>query len=104
MRWLYITCGSAGGVLAVAFVSYRMYAYFHRYAVATSRDDIQMNALVFLGVGAGIVMVPVGVALGLLVGAAINRGLNHLQLRRRQRLAGSADDLGASWVTRQPKP
>ncbi|MEE2928391.1 MAG: hypothetical protein VX608_14375 [Chloroflexota bacterium] len=81
-----------------------MYAYFHRYAVATSRDDIQMNVLVFLGVGAGIVMVPVGVALGLLVGAAINRGLNHLQLRRRQRLAGSADGLGASWVTRQPKP
>ncbi len=104
MKWVYIVCGTAGGLLAVVFVSYRMYAYFHRYAVATSRDDIQLNVLVFLGGGAGIVMVPIGVALGLLVGAVINRGLTYLRLRRRARLLGSAEDLGASWVTRQPKP
>ena len=104
MRWIYIVCGTAGGVIAVAFVSYRMYAYFHRYAVATSRDDIQMNVLVVLGAGAGVILVPVGVALGLLVGAVINRGLNYLHLRRQERLAGPPEGRGASWVTRQPKP
>ena len=104
MKLVYIVCGTAGGALAVVFVSYRMYAYFHRYAVATSRDDIQLNVLVFLGGGAGIVMVPVGVALGLLVGAVINRGLNYMYLRRRRRLAGTAEGFGSSWVTREPKP
>ena len=104
MRWLYIACGTAGGVIAVAFVSYRMYAYFHRYAVATSRDDVQINVLVVLSVGFGIILVPLGVALGLLVGAAVNRGLDHLRLRRRERLAGPTEDRGASWVTRRHKP
>ncbi len=104
MKWIYIVCGSGGGVLAVVFVSYRMYAYFHRFAVATSRDDIQMNVLVFLGAGAGIVLVPVGVALGLLVGVVINRGLDYLHLRRQERFAGPSEGRGASWVTRQLKP
>ena len=104
MKWLYIACGTAGGVIAVAFVSYRMYAYFHRYAVATSRDDVQFNVLVVLGVGVGIILVPVGVALGLLVGAVINRGLIYLHLRRREHLAGPPEGRGASWVTRRPEP
>ena len=44
------------------------------------------------------------VAAMLLVGAVINRGLNYLHLRRRERLAGSPEGRGASWVTRQSKP
>ncbi len=90
--------------MVVALIGYRMWAYFHRYAVATSRDDIQMNVLVVLAVGVGIVVVPVGIALGLLVAAVLERGVGRLQRRRPEYLASRVKDAqagGASWVTRR---
>ena len=106
MKWFYIACGSGGGLLTIVLVGYRMWAYFHRYAVATSKADIQINVLAVLAIGIGIVLVPIGIALGLLAAVVIERGVSLLRRRRPERLAGGAEDTeagGASWVTRRPE-
>ena len=107
MKWFYIAFGAGGGLLAIVFVGYRMWDYFHRYAVATSRADIQINVLAVLAIGIGIVLVPLGIALGLLAAVVIERGLGLLRRRRPEYLASRAEDPkagGASWVTRRPDP
>lgn len=97
--------------MAIVFVGYRTWAYFHRYAVATSRADIQIDVLAVLAVGFGIVLVPLGMALGLLAAAVIERGVGLHRRRRPEYLASRAGDRteetgagGASWVTRRPDP
>lgn len=107
MKWFYIGCSAGGGLLIMVFVGYQMWAYFHRYAVATSRADIQINVLAVMAIGVGIVLVPVGIALGLLAAVVIERGVSLHRRRRPQHLASRAEDTnsgGASWVTRRPDP
>ena len=103
MRRSYIACGVSGGVIVVAIVTYRVWAYFHTFAVSADRHDVQLNVLFVFGLGIGIVLVPVGVGLGILAGALISRGVEWLQRRRPETLANSRGNsqVGeASWVTR----
>ena len=94
MKWLYVACGTTGGLIAVGIMTYRVWAYFHSFAVSANRNDVQLNVLLVFGLGIGILLVPLGVAVGLLVGVLINRGLDYLHKRRRPKAL-------ASWVTRQ---
>ena len=96
MKWLYIAGGTAGGITAVGIITYRVWAYFHTFAVSADRNDVQLNVLLVFGLGIGILLVPIGVALGLLVAVVISRGWDYLHKRRRPEAL-------ASWVTRQPE-
>ena len=102
MKWLYIGCGAAGGIIMVGIITYRLYAHLHRIAVATSRYDVEMNVLVVLGIQVGILLVPTGVGLGLLTAAI----LGHIgrSFRRRRPNGGPLPQTcpgvgGSSWVT-----
>ena len=102
MKWLYIVCGAAGALAAIAFITYRLYAYLHRIAAATSRYDVEMNILVVLGIQVGILLVPMGIGIGLLAAAVIG----HLApiSRRRPIERGPIYPLesaahGVSWVS-----
>ena len=103
MKWLYIACGAVGALVAVALITYRLYAYLGRIAAATSRYDVEMNVLVVLGIQVGILLVPMGIGLGLLAAAVIGHIVSLVQRRRFERgplrpLESSAQ--GVSWVTR----
>lgn len=103
MNWLYIAGGTAGGLTAVGIITYRVWAYFHSFAVSADRNDVQLNVLLVFGLGIGILLVPLGVGVGLLVGFFLNRGLDYLHKRRPEALTGGEGSQagGASWVTRR---
>ena len=88
--------------MTIAIIAYQMWAYFHRYAVATSRADVEINVLAVLSIGVGLVLVPVGIALGLLAAVVIERGVSLHRRRRPEYRAGDTKAGGASWVTRRP--
>ena len=106
MRLLYAICGSAGGLAAAGIITYRVYSHFHSFAVSAERHDVQLNVLLFFGIGIGILLVPIGVGVGLLAAAVISRGLDYFNLRPPERSASGQDELragGASWVNRRPE-
>ncbi|MFQ6030794.1 MAG: hypothetical protein ACE5Q6_25270 [Dehalococcoidia bacterium] len=107
MKAPYVVSGIAGGVVAVGLVSYRIYERFHRIADLNSRDDVQTNVLVVLGIGAGIIAIPIGVALGVLAAAVISRVFDLLRRSRFTRRWSHQEEpspQGASWVTQRNRP
>lgn len=99
MKWLYISLGTLGGFAAVIYFSYSVYSYYHRIAIATSRNDIELDFLLVVGTGAGLLIVPVGVGIGLILAALIAFAVD-----RYGRYRSSDDPDGtrmSSWVTRR---
>ena len=75
----------------------------HRIALLNDLYDVQTGVLIVLGLGASLLAIPIGIALGVLVAAAVNQCLVLLR-RERPALSNPADqplDRGASWVTRR---
>ena len=106
MRWLYVICGATGGLIAGGIITYRVYSHFHSFAVSAERYDVQLNVLLFFGIGIGILLVPLGVGVGVLVAALISRLMDHLSLRPPERSSGGREDSQAgraSWVNRRPE-
>ena len=107
MKWLYIICGGVGALVAVALITYRLYAYLGRIAAATSRYDVEMNVLVVLGIQVGILLVPMGIGLGLLAAAVIGHLVSLTQRRRFEHgplRPLESGDRGVSWVSRTRDP
>lgn len=77
MKWLYITFGILGGLVPAA------YLYARTYANAENRVGAFDLGLFFLGLGLSFMVMPLGVAGGLLVAGLVHLSLNLLQRRRR---------------------
>lgn len=103
MKRIYVLSGFLGGLIVSAYITYLIFARFHRIALLNDRDDVQMGVLIVLGMGASLLAIPMGIALGVLVAAGVNQCLFRLR-RERPVLSNTADqphDRGASWVTRR---
>ena len=102
-KGFYVISGMLGGLIVSAYITYLVFARFHRIALLNERYDVQTDVLIVLGVGASLLAIPTGIALGVLVAAAANQGLILLR-RARRGLSNTADqplEKGASWVTRR---
>ncbi len=106
MKAFYVISGMLGGLIVSAYITYLIFARFHRIALLNDRFDVQTGVLIVLGLGASLLAIPIGIALGVLVAAAVNRGLE-LFRRKRPVLSNPPDQphgRGASWVTRRNAP
>ena len=99
MKWLYIGCGTLGAVITVAFMMNRTFAYFHKIAEAIGRVDVELNVLLILGGSMGLMLIPVGVGVGLIVAAFINLLMMWFHLGPYS--GSNRDGDGSSWVTRR---
>ena len=103
VKSLYVISGILGGLIVSAYITYLVFARFHRIALLNERYDVQTDVLIVLGVGASLLAIPVGIALGVLLAAAANQCFLLLR-RQRPGLSNKADqplEEGASWVTRR---
>ena len=103
VKSLHVISGILGGLIVSGYVTYLVFARFHRIALLNDRYDVQTDVLIVLGVGASLLAIPIGIALGVLVGGAANQCF--LLLRRQRRGTSNAaeqlHEVGASWVTRR---
>ena len=107
MKAFYVISGILGGLIVSVYITYLIFARFHRIALLNDRDDIQTGVLIVLGLGASLLAIPIGITLGVLVAAAGNRGLELLRRKRPTVLTNPPDQpaaQGASWVTRREGP
>ena len=103
MKGYYVISGFLGGLIVSAYITYLIFARLHRIALLNDRYDVQTGVLVVLGLGASLLAIPIGIALGVLVAAAVNQCLIVIR-RERPALSNTADQphsRGASWVTRR---
>ena len=101
MRWVYIGFGALGAVTAFLFMMDRTFAYFHNIAEAIGRVDVEFNVLVVVGGAMGVMMIPVGVGLGLIVATIINLVMVRAHLGPYSRSNDTSD--GTSWVTHRDR-
>ncbi len=103
MKGYYVISGFLGGLIVSAYITYLIFARMHRIALLNDRYDVQTGVLIVLGLGASLLAIPIGIALGVLAAAAVNQCLVFLR-RGRPALSNTADqphEGGASWVTRR---
>ena len=101
MKWLYIGFGFLGAVVAVVIMMNRTFAYYRRIAEAIGRADVEFNVLVVVGGSMGVMLIPVGVGVGLLIAVAINLVMLRWHLGPFKRT--DVEDDG-SWVTHRNQP
>ena len=103
VKSLYVISGILGGFVVSAYITYLVFARFHRIALLNERYDVQTDVLIVLAVGASLRAIPMGIALGVLAAAAANQCFLLLR-RERPGLSNTVDEpqeKGASWVTRR---
>jgi hypothetical protein len=106
MKWLYIGFAALGGITAAAIVVQRTSTYFHNVATALERPDLDFDIMLIYGLGFGLLFVPPGMGVGLLVAFLINLAIEYRAKMSRPRLSDDASG-GSSWVTlrhRQSQP
>ena len=101
MKWVYVGFGALGAFVAFLFMLDRTFAYFHRISEAIDRVDVELNVLLVVGGAMGVMMIPVGVGLGLIVAATINLVMVRAHLGPFSRSKDASD--GTSWVTRRDR-
>ena len=99
MKCVYIGFGSLGAFVAFLLMLDRTFAYFHRISEAIDRADVALNVPLVVGGAMGVLMIPVGVGLGLIVAAAINLVMVRAHLGPFSRSKDASD--GTLWVTRR---
>ena len=78
IKKIYIACATLGGLLAFAYVHYDRISYLQERAEATGREApaIFDTAVLMSSIGLSALLVPIGAAVGLAVGAVVHIALS----------------------------